>query len=279
MNRLDEIQRQIELAAIVSEAPGKWSENDLAEKLHTSVSTIRRDVKSLREMGIDIRSRKLTYRVELPVDTLNQLIVTYLAFENSESIKNLPLIMEKFGSRTLGFFIKTAKAIRDKKVVEIEYRSAQSDRLGWRTITPIAFYNAGKSHYLMAIHQETPKMFTLERIRDFRFPNQKSSVREIPALADLFRNSWGSFTGGKLTRVRLLFKDNLEGYMSDKFWLEGQEAQQTDEGFAMGLHIKISNELIAWIMGWGASVRVIEPDDLRDAVLRKARAIVALYDS
>ncbi|NUM80812.1 WYL domain-containing transcriptional regulator [bacterium] len=278
MNRLDELQRQIEMAALIYEFPEKYSENDLASLFLTSESTIRRDVKALRDMGIRVFSRKQAYRVEMNLSEINSLVTTYLAFAKNETIKNLPLILEKFVNKTISFFVNTVKAIRDKHVMEIEYRSAKTDKLQWRTITPVAFYNAGKTHYLIAIHQDVPKMFTIERIGQFRFTKQPSPVKEIPSVNELFKDSWGSFTGGKIVKVRLRFSDDHEQYMSDKFWIENQETRHTDEGFEITLHVKLSNEFIAWVMGWGDAVEVLEPDELKTAIVKKANAITKKYN-
>lgn len=274
---IDELQRQIEIVAFVFEHPDKYSDIELAEHFYTSDTSIRRDMKALREMGIVIHSRKRAYRIELTPEQINQLITTYFAFGNNESIKNLPLVFEKFRQKTLTFFVQTIKAIREKKIIEIEYRSAKNGRLQWRSVTPITFYNAGKTHYLIAMHHDTPKMFTIERIHAFRFTDQPSAVKHLPSLSELFKYSWGSFTGGAVTKVRLLFHDDLEQYMTEKFWVENQEVKHTDKGFEVTMQVKLSNEFVAWVMGWGPAVRILEPKELKDNVLKKAKAIADMY--
>ncbi|MBL7994459.1 transcriptional regulator [bacterium] len=274
---IDELQRQIEIVAFVFEHPDKYSEIELAEHFFTSDTSIRRDMKALREMGIVIHSRKHAYRIELTQEQVNQLITTYFAFGNNETIKNLPLVFEKFQKKTLTFFIKTIKAIREKTIMEIEYRSAKNGRLQWRSVTPVTFYNAGKTHYLIAIHHETPKMFTLERINAFRFTGQPSTIKNVPSLGELFKYSWGSYTGGAITKVRLLFHDNMEQYMSEKFWVENQEVKHTVDGFEVTMQVKLSNEFIAWIMGWGKAVQILEPKELVENVLNRANAIIEKY--
>jgi predicted DNA-binding transcriptional regulator YafY len=275
--RFDELQRQIEMAALIFEQPDKYSESDLAKYFFTSEATIRRDVKILRDMGIIVHSRKRAYDIKLTLKELNFLITTYLAFGNNETIKNLKLIHEKFKNKTLNFFVQTMKAVREKKVIEIEYKSVKTDRYQWRTVTPVSFYNAGKTHYLIAIHDQIPKIFTIERIHSARYPNQKSPIKEVPSLNELFKYSWGSFTGGAVTKVRLRFRENLEKYMAEKFWIETQEIIHTDDGFEIAIEVKLSNEFIAWVMGWGDQVTILEPKELKDAVLKKAKAIADLY--
>jgi len=278
MPRLDDLNRQIELAAFVFEHPDRYSESDLARQFHLTEATLRRDVRALREMGLDMRSRKMRYRVDLSLDQINFLITTAFAFGNQESLKNLPLIIEKLGNRSVSFFVACMRAIRHKQTVEIAYRSARSQQPQWRTVTPVAFYNSGKSCYLVAIHGDVTKIYTPERISDFRFSGQASPAKSLPTLGDLFRHSWGSFTGGKLADVRLRFKDDLEDYLSDKFWVDELKMRQTADGLEVSMRVKLSNEFTAWLLGWGDAVTVIEPEELRDAVVHKARSVVRLYE-
>ena len=65
--------------------------------------------------------------------------------------------------------------------------------------------------------------------------------------------------------------------MAEKFWIENQEIKQTDEGFELSMKVKLSNEFIAWVMGWGDAVKILEPKELKEAVLKKAGAILKSY--
>lgn len=275
--RIDDIQRQIELIALIESRPGHYSEDDLAEQLCISLATLRRDMKTLRDMGITIRSRKRSCHVELSQDDLNFLITTYFAFGNQERIKNLPMIRKKLKQHTLLFFIQTMKAIQSKKLMEIDYKSKNQTGGHWRTIAPIAFYNAGKSHYLIALHTDIPKIFTIERIRSFRLLKESSGLKSVPSMSDLFRYSWGSFTGGDVREVRLLFHSSFEDYIVDKYWLEEQSMTKTDAGILVTIKVRLSNEFLAWLMGWGNAVKILEPPDLIDTMTRKTSDILKLY--
>ncbi len=277
MPRLDDLQRQIGIAAFVFENPDRYSESGLARHFHLTEATLRRDVKALRDLGIDVRSRKMRYRADLTLDQMNFLITTCFAFGNQETIKNLPLIVDKLGPRTLTFFTSCMNAIRDKTMIEIQYRSSRSQDAKWRTITPVAFYNSGKSCYLVAIHGEHTKIYTPERIQDFRATGQPSPVRHHPTLGELFRHSWGSFTGGQVADVKLRFRDDLEDYIADKFWIHDLKIEQSPDGLDVSFRVKLSNEFVAWILGWGPAVTVLEPPELRETVIHKASEIIRHY--
>ncbi len=277
--RIDDIQRQIELIALIESRPDHYSEEDLAEHLCVSLSMLRRDMKALRDLGITIRSRKRTCNAELSNDDLNFLVTTYFAFGNQERIKNLPAVRRKMKQQTLLFFIRTMKAIESKKMMEIDYKSKTQPGAHWRTIAPLAFYNAGKAHYLIALHGNIPKIFTLERIRAFRTLNESSGLKNVPSVSELFRYSWGSFTGGNVTVVKLLFQESFEEYITDKHWIDEQSVQKTEDGILVTMKVRLSNEFIAWLMGWGSAVRVLEPPELIDQVIKKTAEIQELYKS
>jgi len=44
------------------------------------------------------------------------------------------------------------------------------------------------------------------------------------------------------------------------------------------MKVKISEELISWVMGWGNLVEVIEPLSLKEAVIIKANQIINQYN-
>ncbi len=277
LSSFQEIQRQIELAAKILEFPEKFSEEDLAEMFFTSTASIRRDMKTLRESGFAVYSRKRAFRAEADLKILTMLISACLSVGQNDTIKNLPFVVEKLQNQTLTFFVATMRAIREKLQIEIEYRGSREDDPTWRTISPIAFYNAGKSHYLIALHRDQPKMYILERIYRFRASKQKSELKEIPSVSELFRYAWGSFTGGEISKVKLLFRDNLENYLSEKFWLEEVQTKMVDDGFEVTMKVKVSNEFMAWIMGWGDAVTILEPKSLKEGILKKAQAITENY--
>lgn len=275
--RIDDIQRQIELVALIESRPGYYSEEELTEKLCVSLATLRRDMKALRDIGIKIQSRKRTCSVDLSAEDLNFLITTVFAFSQQERIRNLPAIRRKLKQQTLLFFIETVKAIEKRKMMEIDYPSRQVKTPYWRTIAPLAFYNAGKAHYLVAQHDKMPKIFSIEKIRAFRVLNESSGLKTTPSIGELFRHAWGSFTGGELSEVCLLFNTSVGDYVTEKFWVEDQSVKKTEEGILVTMPVRISNEFLAWVMGWGDMVRVLDPPSLIERLKEKTIAIMNLY--
>lgn len=267
---------QIEMAAVIMEKPGHYTENDLADYFKISYMKIRRYKGRLKARGIDVYSRKNHYYVDLKLSDMNQMLITYMAFGTNEVIRNLKLIHERFKEKTLVLFVKITKAIRDHKVIEIAYETEEKG-ITWREVSPISFHNAGKTFYLIAIHYRVTKFFTLEHIHNVKFTNRKSDIVNPPSVMDLFKNTWGTFTGGEGVNIRLLFEDSYYKYLSERFWIENQQVVKTEDGVELRLKMKLSYEFISWVMGWGKNVKILEPEELKQEVLSRAKEIVAQY--
>ena len=90
------LSRRIEFISLVSEKPCVYSELDLAEMFGMSEQMIRLDAKMIRDMGIMLHSRKNRYCLDsnINLQTLNNLILTYLSLNQSDNIRNLKMIKD-----------------------------------------------------------------------------------------------------------------------------------------------------------------------------------------
>lgn len=80
---------------------------------------------------------------------------------------------------------------------------------------------------------------------------------------------------GEVFPVKLHFDAEVTGYVYDRQWSNRQECSiQEDGSLILDIDVQSDVEAIAWILGFGAKVRVLEPDWLRDAVRDEAQKIV-----
>lgn len=161
-------------------------------------------------------------------------------------------------------------------MIEIEYMTEEKGS-AWREVTPVSFHNPGKTFYLIALHHDIAKFFLLEHINNVKFTNRKTGVKHIPEPLELFRNTWGIFTGGELRDIRLLFNDEFKEYLSGRFWQEDQKIVVTEEGVELRMKMKLSYEFISWVMGWGKNVKILEPEELKQEVVKRAKEIIENY--
>jgi len=181
----EELLRQIEMASLILEKQRFYTETELAEKLDTSITTIRRDANKLRQLGVGIYSRKNVFEIiNISDETLNTLITAYLSLNDNINIRNLKLIQKKFGENALSIFVKILKAINNKQIIELGYGYNMHGDIKWRAVTPLSLINTGRTFHLYGVENEESqeiKCYLIERIIDIRFGDKKSSIKKLPA--------------------------------------------------------------------------------------------------
>ncbi len=277
LKEIKEIQRQIEIAAMVYEKPNFYSEYELSEVFKTSPTTIRRDLKALRTIGADIHSRKNKLVAYFSIRDLNKLISSYYAISSPLEFKNLTLLKNKFKEKTLSMFINILKAIRDKHEVQLIYRFSPESEKYTKIIYPIYLIDGGKSFYLITYENHDLKIFRLETLEEIKVLKTRYKI-DIPPLAEIFRNSWGIYTGGEEINAILKFNRNMDGYVDQKQWMTEQEVEYVNDGIIIKIKVKLSYEFVSWVMGWGDKVEVIAPVKLKEEVLRRASSIIKKYN-
>jgi len=277
----EELLRQIEMASLILEKQRFYTETELAERLDTSITTIRRDANKLRQLGVGIYSRKNVFEIiSIDDEVLNTLITAYLSLNDNINIRNLKLIHKKFGENALSVFVKILKAINGKQIIELGYGRNMHGDIKWREITPISLINTGRTFHLYGVENddsEEIKCYLIERIINIRFGNKKSSIKKLPGAFNIYEKSWGTFSGGEAYDVELKFTEKTGKLIKDKIWIENQEIIEKDDAVFMKIKVKLSYEFIAWVMGWGKEVEVIKPTQLKKEITQRAKDIVALY--
>lgn len=74
--------------------------------------------------------------------------------------------------------------------------------------------------------------------------------------------------------VRALFDDNIADWVreSRNFFVVAEE--QRNDGLLVTLRVRDEREVLQWLLGWGARVRVLEPDSLRALLAAEAAQMV-----
>jgi len=276
----NELFRRIEIISMIAAEPDKYTESDLAKKFKISLQMFRLDAKKIRDdFHIMIRSRKLRYRLEsrIELDTLNELILTYLSLNKNDAIRNLNPIRNKYKDKTLSMFVNIIGAINNKKVLEIEYgRNPFGDTVR-REVTPVNIIRAQRNIYLLGFEGEDYKevrSYLLEKLENITVTSKNPAIQEYPESAGIFRFSWGTYTGGEKEYVRLLFPAKFSDYFNNKFFMEEQEVTIQPEGVILEFKVKISYEFISWVMGWGENVKILQPEKLKEKVIKRAEGLL-----
>ena len=169
-------------------------------------------------------------------------------------------------------------AARDRRVIEMRYFSAASNRAKVYVVQPYRLTLAQGGVYLVAWvpQYDAFRTFAAERIERLTVREETfRKTRELPA--DLFGASMGVFWGPP-ERIVLEFDARLAPYVRGRLWHQSQTITERPDG-SLGVTLDVSNDwaLRSWILGFGAGVKVLAPPALADAIAADLDQAAARY--
>jgi len=79
-------------------------------------------------------------------------------------------------------------------------------------------------------------------------------------------------------KVKVWFDSDVAGYIKEKIWHESQKIEQRDDGsIIFEAEVAGTDEIKFWIMNWGSKAEVLEPESLRDEILRETEVMLERY--
>jgi len=149
------------------------------------------------------------------------------------------------------------------RVAHMKYNSISSGRMKDYVIHSYRLAFAQGGLYLLAYVPDYKdiRTFAIDRIASVSLDKQTfTPTRTIPA--DVFGNSLGVNTGPP-SHVEIAFDRRVAGYVRARVWHPSQSLRETrDGGVVLTLEVCNDTALRSWILGWGASARVLAPPAL-----------------
>ena len=180
-------------------------------------------------------------------------------------------------------FSTVARGWAEGRVVEISYDpgtgQAKRTRVHPYVLEPDA---ALRSVYLIAFDEPAAAMRTykVERIQSATLTMDRY---EIPDDFDPDRwlaNSWGIWSSDSTPTalVRLRFDAAVAHRVREAIWHRSQQLHELpDGGVELAVTVAGTVEIKPWILSWGEAVEVLEPAELREAVVTSIRDAAARY--
>lgn len=149
------------------------------------------------------------------------------------------------------------------RVAHMKYHSVSSGRMKEYLMHPYKLAFAQGGLYLLAYVPEYQdvRTFAVDRIATVSLDKQTfTPTRAIPD--DVFGNSLGVNTGPP-SHVEIAFDKRVTPYVRARVWHPSQTLRDTADGGAV-LTLEVCNDMAlrSWILGWGASARVLAPEAL-----------------
>lgn len=213
-------------------------------------------------------------------DKLSSGLHDRVTFSASGSLSAVSFHNLGLGRADLRLFDKLSRSVLQSREVEFAYRKHGSTQPEQRKVQPYHLANRENSWYLVG--------FDLDRgaLRHFavaRMQNLAVTTRTFVRPADFspekhFRNAFGAFVGSGNYKVRVRFSAEVAGQIRERFWHESQETRDLPDG-RIEFSVRLDNlhEIRRWVLGWGPTVEVLEPAELREAVRTAAAAMLEIH--
>jgi predicted DNA-binding transcriptional regulator YafY len=154
-------------------------------------------------------------------------------------------------------------AVRDRRVVDMRYFSAASNRAKSYTIEPYRLALAQGGLYLIGWVPQYGEFrtFAVERVERLSVTESTfKRTRDLPQ--DIFGASMGVFWGDPID-VEVEFTSSVSAFVRGRAWHDSQQIEDLSDG-GLRMTLRVSNDwaLRSWLLGFGASVRVVRPAEL-----------------
>lgn len=157
-------------------------------------------------------------------------------------------------------------AILQRQVIHIGYYSRSENALTEREVDPyriVASEAAWYFHGYCHLRQDI-RSFRLDRVESMVVLKQHF---EIP-------DTLPTMVSPELHTIRLRVDSAQARWIRERQHYGFVGEKTTEDGMVMTYQVESFSEIQAWILAWGASVEVLEPPTLRDAIFDEAAAIL-----
>jgi len=123
------------------------------------------------------------------------------------------------------------------------------------------------------------RTFKVERIRAVKLLEDSYTIpAEFDARA-LLADAWGIwYTEQTPVTVRLRFHPNVAARVQETRWHRSAVTTPQPDGYLLWeAQIAEPREMLPWIRGWGGDVEVLEPERVREAVVKEVRRMEKVY--
>ena len=169
-------------------------------------------------------------------------------------------------------------AVRDRRVVEMGYFSASSNRSKAYVVQPYQLALAQGGVYLIAWvpPYDEFRTFATERIERLAVREETfARTRSLPAT--LFGSSLGVFSG-EPAPVTVEFEARAAMFVRGRTWHPSQVADELPDG-RLRLTLCVTHDwaLRSWVLGFGSAARVTAPAALAQAIVEECGAMLKGY--
>ncbi|HAR62860.1 MAG: hypothetical protein DKM50_05840 [Candidatus Margulisiibacteriota bacterium] len=178
-------------------------------------------------------------------------------------------------------FNSVISAIKQKQSIQITYHTMSRNKISERIVNPYHVRYAYGAWYLIGYchTRQSVRTFGIGYIKAMQILEDQFEIQSDFSPEEYFGGSWGIRSGEK-EKIILLFSSYISKWIERKLWHPTQQLRKNEDGsVVMSLEISGLDEVIWWIMSFGAEVTVVEPVGLRRRIMKEIEKMKITYNS
>ena len=279
------MKRQLEIVGIClsQNYPGHLSTFDLADMFGVEELTIKRDLKDLRSEGIDIhsvRGKGVRLTSNLTDERLRELIQQYTALAISfEAVdKSTGLMVNRLSEKALANIIILEMCIETRTRVLIDYEKESEGVDFRREVAPHRIFQRDNYWRVLAVENGVLKQFHLNKIVDAKATSFQFEPLPDEKIDELFKYSWRSWLGDERYNIKLKLSHLWADRLLPKQLMEHEKITIMKDGAVLyETTVNTLDEIAGWVVSRGSGVTVLEPEELRERVIKLAKESIQNY--
>lgn len=221
-------------------------------------------------------------------ESLQNLLQKVRSVLTSENRKYLDFLYQSISVGTIpyknyhehkGLIEKIRIALEQIRRVRMRYVPLRTTRAVTRQVDPYALWYQSGGLYLIGYDhlRKEERTFAVDRIRSLEVTDEPFPLPLYFSVQDYFKDSFSVFRGNP-TDVELVFEKTAARWVRERQWHSSQKITPLKDGrIKMNLGVAVSPELLAWVLGFGAQVRVLQPESLSKGVQNEAWKLLGKY--
>ena len=285
-------------------ANGRWTAPELAEKFEVNRRTIGRDIDALCQAGIPVVTQQGIgggisiaegFRLDksvLTVDELSGIIAALKGLGSVSERSNIERTLDKlhanadavvsmrepviidlashYKGQLTGKIELIKRAVFESRLIEFDYFYEKGEC--HRCIEPYFVIFQWSSWYVFGfcLERQDWRLFKLLRLWNLSLCDDSYTLREIPPERRDFRINFPDDV-----RLVAVFDPSERYKLIETYGLNCYT--ETDEGLWIEIGFTNRDYLMAWLLGFGEKVKVLEPAEIADDIKAVAKNILSRY--
>ncbi len=278
-----QFKRRFEILGMVLSNNYKYKIEYFEDLYEVNNLTIKRDLRSLRNLGIAIHSIKgkgIGIFSDINDELLKDLVMHYtgMTVNKNSYDKATNLLVKKLHRKSVSFITVLQRSIENNFCIKIEYKKSEEKKSEVRVIQPYCIFQSDKNWRLLANHEGRTKQFLINKIISLNQLDKK--FKQVPRkyIDEIFSTSFKSWLGNERYKVRLKFLPPWPEWVKPRQLMEFQKIIENPDGsIEYETIVNSLKEIAIWIVSRGEGVVVLEPEELKNKVIKIAEGVLKNY--